>query len=83
MCNLFSKGSSKTQSTAYKGEEQWISQLDSKFRAEFSMTPALPWTTLDSGILAGAVRSVGGGGLTAGNVTFVTVHGAGFVHPSI
>lgn len=63
-----------------QGEEQWVSKLESKFLAEFSETPAAPWTTLDSGTLAGVVRSAGGGGRTAGNVTFVTVHEAGFVY---
>ena len=32
-----------------------------------------------SGRVAGEVRSAGGGGFGAGNVTFVNVHEAGFV----
>ena len=40
---------------------------------------AAPWVTTESGVLAGTVRTAGGDGETAGNVTFVTVHEAGCV----
>lgn len=35
--------------------------------------------TIHSGLEAGTVRSAGGNGYTAGNITFVVVHAAGFV----
>jgi len=35
--------------------------------------------TLNTGKLAGEVRSAGGGGFAAGNVTFVNIYDAGFV----
>ncbi|OBZ78042.1 Carboxypeptidase Y A [Grifola frondosa] len=61
----------------FMGNERWIEQLDSEFNEEFSEASPLPWTTLATGRVAGTVRSAGGSGLTAGNVTFVTVHEAG------
>lgn len=39
------------------------------------------WTTLASGRVAGEVRSAGGDGFTAGNVTFVQVYEAGHMVP--
>ncbi|KAG0691958.1 Alpha/Beta hydrolase protein [Suillus ampliporus] len=39
------------------------------------------WITMRSGKVAGTVRSAGGGGAGAGNVTFVTVHDAGHMVP--
>ncbi|KAF9461891.1 serine carboxypeptidase [Collybia nuda] len=65
----------------YMGEEQWISHLETIFLPEFSRTPASPWITHDSGITAGVVRSAGGRGTGAGNVTFVTVYEAGHMVP--
>jgi hypothetical protein len=41
---------------------------------------SIPWVTTESGRLAGEVRSAGGGGFTAGNVTFVSVYEAGSVY---
>ena len=37
----------------------------------------IPWITEDSQEVVGTVRSAGGKGFTAGNVTFVVVHEAG------
>lgn len=43
------------------------------------MTKAVPWFTAGTGRLAGEVRSAGGSGFRAGNVTFVNIHEAGLV----
>lgn len=61
------------------GNERWVEQLDTKFYHEFAAAQSIPWITLESGVLAGTVRSAGRGGFGAGNVTFVTVHEAGCV----
>ena len=62
-----------------QGNERWVEQLDTRFQKEFAAMEAAPWVTTESGILAGTVRTAGGNGETAGNVTFVTVHEAGCV----
>ena len=56
-----------------------MEQLDTRFQKEFVAMEAAPWVTTESGVLAGTVRTAGGDGETAGNVTFVTVHEAGCV----
>jgi len=38
----------------------------------------MPWVTTYNGRVAGEVKSAGGQGLTAGNVTFVNVYEAGY-----
>lgn len=63
----------------FMGNEAWVAKLEHKFHEEFSKTPSSPWVTLDSGKVAGEVRSAGGDGFTAGNVTFVNVYEAGYV----
>ncbi|KAI0330115.1 carboxypeptidase C [Cubamyces sp. BRFM 1775] len=65
----------------YIGNERWVEQLENKFHEEFAKTPKQPWLTLDKGELAGWVRSAGGDGFTAGNVTYVQVHAAGHMVP--
>jgi cathepsin A (carboxypeptidase C) len=66
----------------YMGNEAWVDQLDTRFGPEFQKSRPLPWVTIDSNTLAGTVRSAGGSGATAGNVTFVTVYDAGYVFVS-
>jgi len=41
----------------------------------------VPWIIPESGIKAGESRSAGGGGITAGNITFVNVFNAGHMVP--
>ncbi|KAF8183774.1 serine carboxypeptidase [Mycena galopus ATCC 62051] len=65
----------------YMGNERWLEVLDSSFQSEFLAARPLPWVTTGSGMLAGTVRSAGGKGFTAGNVTFVTVFEAGHMVP--
>ncbi|KAF8061732.1 carboxypeptidase C [Lyophyllum atratum] len=65
----------------YIGNERWVEQLETKFHNDFAKTKPVPWIANDSGKLAGEVRSAGGGGFTAGNVTFVTVFEAGHMVP--
>lgn len=48
------------------------------FKEEFLAIKPIPWITEDSQEVAGSVRSVGGDGFTAGNVTFVVVNEAGY-----
>ncbi|KAJ7260953.1 carboxypeptidase C [Mycena haematopus] len=62
----------------YIGNERWLEALDSSFQNEFLGAKPIPWVTAGSGKLAGTVRSAGGGGFTAGNVTFATVFEAGW-----
>ncbi|KAG0698708.1 Alpha/Beta hydrolase protein [Suillus ampliporus] len=65
----------------YMGNERWVEQLDTIFVDEFSTAETEQWITMRSGKVAGTVRSAGGGGAGAGNVTFVTVHDAGHMVP--
>ncbi|KAJ6482920.1 carboxypeptidase C [Mycena vitilis] len=65
----------------YMGNERWLEVLDSSFQSEFAAAESIPWITADSGKLAGAVRSAGGKGFTAGNVTFVNIFEAGHMVP--
>lgn len=60
-----------------QGNERWVEQLDTVFLEEFSTAPTEQWVTLRSGKVAGTVRSAGGAGSGAGNVTFVTVYESG------
>ncbi|OAX40539.1 alpha/beta-hydrolase [Rhizopogon vinicolor AM-OR11-026] len=65
----------------YMGNERWVEQLDTVFLDEFSTAPTEQWVTMHSGKMAGTVRSAGGAGSGAGNVTFVTVYEAGHMVP--
>jgi hypothetical protein len=58
-----------------QGNERWVEALPSKFRSEFTAASPSPRATLNSGATAGPVRSTGGGGRTAGVLTFVAVSG--------
>ncbi|TRM61781.1 Alpha/Beta hydrolase protein [Schizophyllum amplum] len=62
----------------YMGNERWVEALESDFYDEFQSAKSIPWIDSATGRLAGEVRSAGGNGFTAGNVTFVNVHEAGF-----
>ncbi|KAJ3554633.1 hypothetical protein NM688_g3005 [Phlebia brevispora] len=63
------------------GNEAWVEKLEHKFHDDFVKSKSLPWQTLGSGRIAGEVRSAGGDGFTAGNVTFVQVYEAGHMVP--
>ncbi|KAF8265772.1 serine carboxypeptidase [Lactarius quietus] len=65
----------------YIGNEAWVEKLENKFHKEFEDAPSIPWVLEHSGRVAGEVRAAGGGGLGAGNVTFVNVHDAGHMVP--
>ncbi|KAH7882369.1 Alpha/Beta hydrolase protein [Phlebopus sp. FC_14] len=65
----------------YIGNERWLEVLDTKFLDEFTSAPTEQWVTMQSGKVAGTVRSAGGGGSGAGNVTFVAVYEAGHMVP--
>ncbi|KAI4518274.1 peptidase S10, serine carboxypeptidase [Schizophyllum commune Loenen D] len=65
----------------YMGNERWVEVLESDFVDEFQKAKSIPWIDSTTGRLAGEVRSAGGGGFTAGNVTFVNVHEAGHMVP--
>ena len=60
-----------------QGVERWMEKLEQKFHDEFLNSETLPWTTVESREQVGEVRYAGGGGLTAGNFTFVKVYEAG------
>ncbi|THH27237.1 hypothetical protein EUX98_g6950 [Antrodiella citrinella] len=63
------------------GNEAWVTNLEHSYHAEFVKTKPTPWVTLNTGKVAGEVRSAGGDGFTAGNVTFVQVYDAGHMVP--
>ncbi|KAF9533625.1 carboxypeptidase C [Crepidotus variabilis] len=65
----------------YLGNSRWVEALPTKFSGEFKKSKVIPWITADSGKVAGEVRSAGGEGFTAGNVTFVNVYNAGHMVP--
>ncbi|KAJ7608663.1 carboxypeptidase C [Roridomyces roridus] len=65
----------------FMGNERWLDVLPSSFQSEFVDAKPIPWVTAGTGELAGSVRSAGGKGFTAGNVTFVTVYEAGHMVP--
>ncbi|GJE97833.1 serine carboxypeptidase [Phanerochaete sordida] len=65
----------------FMGNEAWVEKFENKFHDEFAQSVPAPWLTLDSGRKAGLVRSAGGDGFTAGNVTFVQVFEAGHMVP--
>jgi len=62
-----------------QGNEAWVESLENKFHKEFKAAPSIRWVTAGEGRVAGEVRSAGGSGFGAGNVTFVNVYKAGFV----
>jgi cathepsin A (carboxypeptidase C) len=62
----------------YLGNERWLEQLESQYKQEFAASTSSPFTT-SSGKVAGEIRSAGGAGHRAGNVTFVNIHEAGYV----
>lgn len=61
----------------FMGNERWVSKFDNVFHEEFASSKPTPWIVGGSRRIAGTVRTAGGGGFTAGNVTFLTVHEAG------
>ena len=63
----------------FKGNEAWVENLEHKFHEEFKVAPSIQWVIGRSGRVAGEVRTAGGSGFGAGNVTFVNVYEAGFV----
>ena len=63
--------------TLAQGNEAWVEDLENKFHDEFKQSEFLPWVTQESYRRAGEVRYAGGGGSTAGNLTFVKVYEAG------
>lgn len=60
-----------------QGQERWLEVLDTQFLDEFLEAPTEKWFISDGDQLAGTVRSAGGDGSRAGNVTLVTVLEAG------
>ena len=62
-----------------QGVEQFVLGLQTSFTDEFTHAKSRPWNVSSSSSLrlAGEVRSAGGGGSTAGNVTFVNLYAAG------
>ncbi|KAL0567380.1 hypothetical protein V5O48_014608, partial [Marasmius crinis-equi] len=64
----------------YIDNERWVSELETRFQSEFAKAKPIPWIE-PNGRQAGNVRSAGGGGFTAGNVTFVEVFEAGHMVP--
>jgi len=65
----------------YIGNERWLEKLDSVFQEEFLAVKSIPWVTEESQEVAGTVRTAGGHGFTAGNVTLVAVDEAGHMVP--
>jgi len=49
------------------------------FHDEFLAAPTIPWSVSDA--IVGEIRSAGGGGLTAGNLTLAVIFEAGHMAP--
>jgi hypothetical protein len=56
-----------------------MENLEHVFHKEFKAAPSIQWVPAGTGRVAGEVRSAGGNGFGAGNVTFVNIYEAGFV----
>jgi len=65
----------------YMGNELWLGEFDTQFLEEFKQSKSVPWFAWGSSRIAGEVRSAGGGGSRAGNVTFVNIYEAGHMAP--
>lgn len=63
------------------GQSRWVEKFPSVFHREYSQTPTIAWRVRSTGEVAGSVRTVGGDGSTAGNITFVTIYEAGHMAP--
>ncbi|KAG9040048.1 hypothetical protein FS837_000885 [Tulasnella sp. UAMH 9824] len=63
------------------GNLEWMEALDNIFADEFRSAALVPWQTLNTGKVAGKVKSAGGGGFTAGNFTYVVIHESGHMVP--
>ena len=63
------------------GQSRWVERFPSIFLNEYTQTPTRSWRVGSTGEVAGTVRTVGGDGTTAGNITFVTIHEAGHMVP--
>jgi len=61
----------------YMGNERWVGKFPNVYHEEFVASEAKPWITRASRHRAGTIRTAGGRGSTAGNVTFVNVFEAG------
>jgi len=62
----------------YQGNSRWVEGLETQFFDEYSKAETKSWVIKETGKAAGEVRTAGGGGFTAGNVTFVNVYNAGY-----
>ncbi|KAF9654418.1 serine carboxypeptidase [Thelephora ganbajun] len=65
----------------YMGNERWVSKFANVYHEEFVASEAKPWITRASKRRAGMIRTAGGRGSTAGNLTFVNVFEAGHMVP--
>lgn len=65
----------------YMGNERWVSKFANVYHEEFVASEGEPWVMRTSGREAGLIRTAGGRGSTAGNVTFVNVFEAGHMVP--
>ena len=63
------------------GQSRWVKKFPSIFHEEYSLSPTAAWKVKSTGKVAGTVRTAGGDGSTAGNITFVTIHEAGHMVP--
>jgi hypothetical protein len=61
----------------FMGQDRWVASFANSYHDEYASSVPTPWITAETGRVAGEVRSAGGNGFTAGNLTFVTVYEAG------
>ena len=61
----------------YMGNERWVSRFANVYHEEFVASEEKPWVMGAPRRKAGLIRTAGGRGSTAGNVTFVNVFDAG------
>ena len=62
----------------YMGNERWVNKFANVYHEEFVASEGEPWVTRSSRRRAGTIRTAGGRGSTAGNLTFVNVFEAGW-----
>lgn len=59
------------------GNERWVSKFANVYHEELVASEEKPWVMGAPRRVAGSIRTAGGRGSTAGNVTFVNVFEAG------
>jgi cathepsin A (carboxypeptidase C) len=65
----------------FKGNLEWVEDLDNVFKAEFNAAKTNPYVLLGGKKQKGEVKVAGAQGFTAGNLAYVSVFEAGHMVP--